>query len=96
MMSVRAAYLILAVVAASIIAEVSYLLWTSGYQPFETARVVGFAAFVVNAAVAAIGLWTPHRAAWAAYLIASLLCMMFIGAATPISALFLGVRLLIA
>jgi hypothetical protein len=91
----RSAYLIFAVVALSIGAEFSYLLWSGGAESFVTARAVGYGVFLANALVAALGLWTPHRVAWSAYLIASLLCMILIGAPTPISAALLGARLLI-
>jgi hypothetical protein len=59
------------------------------YLSFEIHTALVYFVFLLNAAIAAIGLWTPHRIAWATYLIASVACLILIGASTPISGIWI-------
>jgi len=61
-----------------------YWLWS-----LPTRQIVGYSAFGLNTVIALLGLWTRHRAAWAAYLGVSVLAMFLIGVATPIGGLWI-------
>jgi len=55
-----------------------------------------FAAFLIfglNLAVAIGGLWTRFRLAWLLYLLLSVACMLLWGASTPLSAVWILIKL---
>jgi hypothetical protein len=60
-----------------------------GLVSLQAQQILGFSAFGVNAAISILGFWTPHRAAWAAYLVVSVLAFVLIGAATPLTGLWI-------
>ena len=86
MKPIRSKPLIVAVVAiAIVIAVLSRLGWGS----LQIRQIEGFAAFGLNVVTAIFGFWTPHRAAWAAYLVVSILAFVPISAATPLNGLLI-------
>jgi hypothetical protein len=92
--AVRASHLIIAVLLLGALAILLNAPSLGDYLPFDTHRIFVYFVFLINTVIAIIGLWTPHRAAWLTYLIASLTCLLLIGASTPISALWIFAKLL--
>jgi hypothetical protein len=85
-------------IVAAIVISVAIIALTrfghDGSWSLRTRQIAGFSAFGLNAAVAFLGWWTRHRAAWVAYLVASLAFMLLISASTPLSGLWLLTRVL--
>jgi hypothetical protein len=94
MKNIRAIYLINAVLVLSVVAMVVTALRLNGLVPFDVARILAYLIVLLNIAVAVVGILTPHRAAWIAYMIASVAGMALLGAATPITAVALLASLL--
>ena len=87
-------YLIIAVLLLSLFAIAS-----SDFQLFhglslDTRRTIGLLTFGANAAVALYGAMRSYRIAWIGYLVLSCVGLILIGGSTPISALWLALKLL--
>ena len=76
-------------VAVIVLLSVFLILWQNTGPPTLHAQIVAWVAFALNAGVAVYGLFTAYRSASALYLVVSLAAMLLIGAATPITALWL-------
>jgi hypothetical protein len=89
MKQIRSKPLMVAAVVISVaIIAVSQL---GHYQSWSlpTRQIAGYSAFGLNCAVAILGFWTPHRAAWGAYLVVSVATFVLISASTPLSGLWI-------
>jgi hypothetical protein len=78
----RSIYLILAVLAISVAAE----LRLAAVLPNTFDAALVWLLILLNVAAAIAGWWTAHRVAWMVYLLLSIAGLLLIGAATPISA----------
>jgi hypothetical protein len=85
----RDIHLVTAVLVLSVAVIVENEIRLAGHLGFTAGRVAVYLAIAVNAAIAFLGLFGPHRIAWLAYLIVSAVGTVLIGAATPIVALYL-------
>jgi hypothetical protein len=95
-MSGRSRVLVIAVIALSLVVFGTTVLRLNELFPWQLASVIAWAGFGLNVALAAVGAWlTPHRAAWIAYLAASIAGMILIGGSTAINALILFVWLFV-
>jgi len=90
----RSSHLFFGVLMLSALAIALIELSLADYLSLEIHTALGIFLFLLNAAIAAIGLWTPHRIAWATYLIASVACLILIGASTPISGIWILAKVL--
>jgi hypothetical protein len=88
----RTSHLIVGVLVLSALAIVLVELRLAGYFSIETHAVLVYAIAFFNAAISVIGLWTRHRAASAVYLTISVADLVMIGAATPISGMWILAR----
>jgi hypothetical protein len=94
-MQLRSFHLIVAIVVISLLAEVSHQLSSARYYSFESGILLAYILIFLNAAIAVAGLlWTPHHAAWTAYLVVSVALTVLIGAVTPLSVIGIAARLL--
>jgi hypothetical protein len=90
----RSSHLFFGVLMLSALAIALNELSLADYLSLEIHGALVYFVFLLNAAIAAIGLWTPHRVAWATYLIASVACLLLIGASTPMSAVWILAKVL--
>ena len=70
-------------------------LGLSGVFGFETGRILAYAIFFANVAVALFGIWKRQRVLWVVYLVLSLVLMVLIGATTPLSAIWIMAKFLL-
>ncbi len=90
MRSLRSIHLILAVLAITVLGQILIALRLAGYAPpFRVDFFLAWLLILSNLAVAVAGWWTPHRVAWMIYLVLSIAGLVLIGAATPITAVWL-------
>jgi hypothetical protein len=75
--------------ALGVLSIVLIELRVAGRLPEDVDAVLGYTIFAGNLVLAVAGLRTPYRPWWLGYLVASLLFMLLIGAATPIDGLWL-------
>lgn len=75
--------------ALGVLSIVIVELRVAGRLPEDVDAVLGYTIFAGNLVLAVAGLRTPYRPWWLGYLVASLLFMLLIGAATPIDGLWL-------
>ena len=94
MQSLRTTHLIIVVLLLSALAIISNEFTGAGLLSFDTHKILVYLVFMINTAIAILGLWTPRRAAWLGYLVAGFASMILIGASTPISALWIFTKLL--
>ena len=85
MQPIRTVHLIIAVVALTIVGEISLVLWLRGAQAPATGMIIGYVLIALNLGVGIAGLWTRHRMAWMAYLALSVVSTVLLGAVTPLS-----------
>lgn len=93
MRAVQSIHLIIAVVALTILGDISIAFGLAGYQSFETGIAVAYLLILANISIAIAGLFTRHRAAWLGYLIVSIALTILIGVVTPLSVFGLLTRL---
>jgi hypothetical protein len=93
MRAIRSTYLIIVIVLISVLAEISLALSSADYHSLESHVAVAHSLIVLNALTAVVGLRTPHRVAWIAYLVVSIALTVLIGAVTPLSVLGILARL---
>jgi hypothetical protein len=94
MPNVKGAQLIIAVLALSLFCIISSELRLFGWLPLYVQWVIGMTEFGANLAFGMYGVTTSHRIAWSAYVLLSLVGLVLVSAATPISALWLMLKLL--
>ena len=86
----RTLHLVLAVLAITVLAHILVALRLAGYPlPFRVDFFLAWLLILSNLAVAVAGWWTSHRVAWMIYLVLSIAGLVLIGAATPITAVWL-------
>jgi hypothetical protein len=88
MKSLKSSHLMIAIVLLNALAVIAMELSLAIDLSLETNRMLVLPVFLLNAAVAIVGLWRPYRAAWLVYLVASIASMLLFGATTPIAALW--------
>src|SRR5258706_8766758 len=76
--SMRSKPLIMAVLVISVAIAILSQLGHHGLASLQTRQIEGFSAFGLNALIAILGFWTPERAAWVAYLGASVLAFLLL------------------
>jgi hypothetical protein len=86
---VRSLYLILAVLAVSVVAQLLVQLRLAAVLPNTLDLVLVWLLILLNIAAAIAGWWTAHRVAWMVYLLLSIAGLLLVGAATPITAALL-------
>jgi hypothetical protein len=91
---VKCVHLILAVLALSLFCIISSELRIFRWLPLHVQWLIGMAEFGANLAFGIYGVATSHRIAWSTYLILSVAGLVLVSAATPISALWLTLKLL--
>jgi hypothetical protein len=84
--------LVAAIVVISVASTAAAYLGRYESWPLRTRQLVGYSAFGLNCVIAVLGLWTPDRAAWVAYLGVSLLALLLLSAATPLDSLWMLMR----
>jgi hypothetical protein len=90
----RTRALIIVVVALNLLMPVIRELRFAGLINLNMQLAVAYAAFALSIAVGIMGLWTPSRRAWFAYLAATLACIVFFGS-LPLSTASIFARLAI-
>jgi hypothetical protein len=91
---VKSIHLINAILALSLFCILSSELGLSAGLSLEARRATGLIAIGTNMAIGILGAITSYRLAWSAYLVLSVAGLVLVGAATPIFALWLALKLL--
>ena len=91
---VKTIHFINAILALSLFGIIAGELGLFSGLSLDARRALGLTAFGVNMAIGIYGAVTSHRIAWGAYLVLSVAGLVLIGAATPITALWLASKLL--
>jgi hypothetical protein len=91
---VKSIHLIIAVLALSLFGIIAGDLGLFSGLSLETQRVIGLTEFGVNMAIAIYGAVALHRIAWSAYLVLSVVGLVLVSAATPITAVWLVSKVL--
>jgi hypothetical protein len=89
MKQIRSKPLIVAIIAISIAIIAVTQFGQHEHWSLRSRQIAGYSAFGLNCAIAILGLWTRHRAAWVAYLLVSVAALVLISASTPLSALWI-------
>ena len=87
-------HLIVAVLALSLFSVVSGDLGLFRGLSLETRRAIGLTEVGANMAIAIYGAVAFHRIAWSAYLVLSIVGLVLVSAATPITAVWLVSKVL--
>jgi|NGEPerStandDraft_6_1074524.scaffolds.fasta_scaffold111197_1 hypothetical protein len=91
---VKGNQLIIAVLALSLFCIISGELRFFLGLPLNVRWVIGLTEFGANLLIGIYGVATSYRIAWSAYLVLSVVGFVMVSAATPISALWLTLKLL--
>jgi lysylphosphatidylglycerol synthetase-like protein (DUF2156 family) len=92
MRSIKPSFLIIFVISLSVVMAVVRNLRVAGFLTLETQLVVAYVAFGLNFAAAIAGFWTRLRLAWVAYLVLSIVSVLFLSS-MPISAAWILTKL---
>jgi hypothetical protein len=84
--------LVAAIVVLSVASTAASYLGHYESWLLRTRQLVGYSAFGLNCVIAALGLRTPDRTAWVAYLGVSLLALLLLSVATPLNSLWMLMR----
>ena len=82
MKSLKSSHLMIAAVLLNALDVIAMEVRLAIGLSLETNRMVVFPIFLLNAAVAIVGLWSAYRGEWLAYLIISIAGMSLIGVPT--------------
>ena len=91
---VKSIHLIIAVLALSLFGIIAGDLGLFTGLSLETRRVIGLTEFGANMVIAIYGAVAFHRIAWSAYLVLSIVGLVLVSAATPITAVWLVSKVL--
>ena len=91
---VKSIHLIIAVLALSVFGIIAGDLGLFSGLSLETRQVIGLTEFGANIAIAIYGAVAFHRIAWSAYLVLSIVGLVLVSAATPITAVWLVSKVL--
>jgi len=91
---VKSIHLIIAVLALSLFGIIAGDLGLFSGLSLETRRVIGLTEFGANMVIAIHGAVAFHRIAWSAYLVLSIVGLVLVSAATPITAVWLVSKVL--
>jgi hypothetical protein len=92
MRSIKPSFLIIFVISLSIVMAVVRNLRIAGFLTMEMQLVVAYVALGLNFAAAIAGFWTRLRLAWVAYLVLSIVSVLFLSS-MPISAAWILTKL---